>query len=779
MLYVPGHAKRPPMRTHNAFSIFLFWVRCVIFSTLFVGVSSADNPSILTNTTHTIAGNLPAAFDLAPLNVRISPSLITAGNALTSMDYLVQNYSTTSWSGTVNVNVYIFEQGKSVTSGTFIQSHSFVGNFTSRSSQRVTVPSPVVIPANIPGGSYKIGVFLDISDSNTSNNAMADLGATDIWIDSETIAPTLQITSPTSSPTYPTAQATINISGTAADNVGVTEVTWVNRGTGATGTASGTASWEVNGISLKSGSNVISVTAKDAAGNKGTATLTVTYTPADIDPPDTIITAGPTGIVTSNSATFTFTGSDNETQTSNLVYATYLQGYDSGWSGFSSSTSVTYNNLLDGPYTFQVQAKDQAGNIDPTPAMRSFTVAATACPSSISSAGNTLGPAGGSGTVSVTAAAGCSWTASANDESRDWIRISSGSRGSGNGVVNYTVLANNTENTRTGALTIAGQAFTVTQLSSEAFCTCRLSVNVDPSGSGTVTKNLEKDAYCPGDRVTLKANSNPGYLFSSWSGVDSSKGATAYVNMNGNRTSTAFFVANEEIKLPSTWTDVGSHYPLNYLGHSKQSVNNPLRIGDYYPISFLFENSGDVEIEVAGPSRMCVGLYSAANGSLLSYSNGLGDPKTMMKYPVSGGMAYHLVITPCISNVNRWTFSINGPSSSGEELQLNNDFRGSIQGTINSIYDRRFYVVTAPLNAGRRLIVTLLPEQNFNGLLRLFDAKGDTLVPSVNNPNDGAIDVLTYREAILGQTYYICVEGYGAKQHQGTGNYELRVEFVR
>ena len=109
---------------------------------------------------------------------------------------------------------------------------------------------------------------------------------------------------------------------------------------------------------------------------------------------------------------------------------------------------------------------------------------------------------------------------------------------------------------------------------------------------------------------------------------------------------------------------------------------------------------------------------------------------------------------------------------------MDNNSRGSIQGTIHSIYDRKFYSVTAPLNAGRRLIVTLLPDQNFNGLLRLFDDKGDTLVPSANNRKDGATDVLTYRGVIPGQAYYICVEGYSADQHEGTGNYELRVEFV-
>jgi len=261
--------------------------------------------------------------------------------------------------------------------------------------------------------------------------------------------------------------------------------------------------------------------------------------------------------------------------------------------------------------------------------------------------------------------------------------------------------------------------------------------------------------------------------------VDFSNGATAYVTINGNRTSTAFFTTNEEVKLPSTWTGEGSRYPLNHLGHSSQSINYPLKIGDYYPISFLFENSGDVEIEVTGPSRMCIGLYSAANGSLLSYGNGLGDSKTMIIYPGSGNMAYHLVITPCISNINRLTFSINGPSSSVDELYLNNDLKGSIQDTINSIYERRFYLVRAPLNTAKRLVVTLFPEQKFNGLLRLFDDGGDSLVSSANNPNDGAIDVLTYGKVIPGQTYYICVEGYSANHQQGTGNYELRVEFVK
>jgi hypothetical protein len=102
------------MRTHNALAMLIFLIPCVPFSTLVAGVSYADNSSIFTNTKDIIAGNMPPTFDLTPLNVRISPSMITAGNQLSSMDYWVQNYSTTSWSGAVNVKVYIFEHGKAL-----------------------------------------------------------------------------------------------------------------------------------------------------------------------------------------------------------------------------------------------------------------------------------------------------------------------------------------------------------------------------------------------------------------------------------------------------------------------------------------------------------------------------------------------------------------------------------------------------------------------------------------------------------------------------------------
>jgi hypothetical protein len=66
---------------------------------------------------------------------------------------------------------------------------------------------------------------------------------------------------------------------------------------------------------------------------------------------------------------------------------------------------------------------------------------------------------GNTGTVDVTAGAGCGWTATSNDA---WISITGGATGSGNGTVSYSVAANSGAQ-RIGTITIAGQTFTVTQ----------------------------------------------------------------------------------------------------------------------------------------------------------------------------------------------------------------------------------------------------------------------------------------------------------------------------
>ena len=65
------------------------------------------------------------------------------------------------------------------------------------------------------------------------------------------------------------------------------------------------------------------------------------------------------------------------------------------------------------------------------------------------------------GSLTVTSASGCAWTATSNVP---WVTITAGNSGAGNGSVNFTVAAN-TGPDRAGTLFVAGQTFTVTQAS--------------------------------------------------------------------------------------------------------------------------------------------------------------------------------------------------------------------------------------------------------------------------------------------------------------------------
>lgn len=128
-----------------------------------------------------------------------------------------------------------------------------------------------------------------------------------------------------------------------------------------------TASWDTS--SLGDGARTLSAAAADQAGNLASASGAVIV---DNTPPDTQITEGPAGAIPETTATFTFTGTDNLTLTEHLQFAYRLD--DGPWSPFGSATSATFTGLAQSLHTFRGKARDRAGNEDPTPAERSFTV---------------------------------------------------------------------------------------------------------------------------------------------------------------------------------------------------------------------------------------------------------------------------------------------------------------------------------------------------------------------------------------------------------------------
>jgi hypothetical protein len=126
---------------------------------------------------------------------------------------------------------------------------------------------------------------------------------------------------------------------------------------------------------IADGEHIFEVKARDSGGLEDPTPASKVFSvhlSTDTEAPETWITSGPSGISHASDALFVFSGSDNETATENLVYSFK---FDAGsWSGFASDTQVYFDNLSDGDHTIQVVARDEAGNVDPTPDSRTFTV---------------------------------------------------------------------------------------------------------------------------------------------------------------------------------------------------------------------------------------------------------------------------------------------------------------------------------------------------------------------------------------------------------------------
>lgn len=180
----------------------------------------------------------------------------------------------------------------------------------------------------------------------------------------DTTNPGVTITGPTSSASYTASASPLTVSGTASDNSGVTQVSW-STDRGASGMASGTTNWTAAGIALQSGTNIVTVTARDAAGNTSTDVLNVTYTvaPSDTTAP-AISILGPTSGSSYTTASSVITLGGTSSDAFGVTAVTWSN--DRGGSGFSSGTtswSVPTVTLQSGTNVITVSAQDAAGNV--------------------------------------------------------------------------------------------------------------------------------------------------------------------------------------------------------------------------------------------------------------------------------------------------------------------------------------------------------------------------------------------------------------------------------
>jgi hypothetical protein len=233
--------------------------------------------------------------------------------------------------------------------------------------------------------------------------------------------------------------------------------TAVTAGGGCAWTASTTFSW-------------ITITEGASGVGSGTVKFTVSSNAAAARS-GTITAGGQTLTVTQQAASCTFgiaPTSQNFSASGGSASVAVTAGATCGWTAASNNTdwlTITGNaaGTGNGSVGFSVAAHTGAARTGTLNiAGQTFTVTQDApCTFSISPTNQNVGASGGSGTITVTTGASCSWTAASNNP--DWLTITAGGSGSGPGSVSFSAAANSGGSQRTGTLSIAGQTFTVSQ----------------------------------------------------------------------------------------------------------------------------------------------------------------------------------------------------------------------------------------------------------------------------------------------------------------------------
>ena len=243
---------------------------------------------------------------------------------------------------------------------------------------------------------------------------------------------------------------------------------------GGDGSVGVTANIQGCGWSAVANAGWITVTGGAAGTGNGTVSYTVAVNPG----------AARTGTLTVAGTTFTVLQG-----AAGCTYSLYSWSSSWGVVGviggqtrvYTNQPSCTWNSISNVPWvtitsgqagtgneyvTFDVAANPglaREGTL--TIAGRVYTVRqdGSPCSYSLSAAGTEIGATGGSGSVDVIASLpACPWTAVSS--APEWLVVTAGTAGTGNGTVSFTVLAN-AGDIRSATLTIAGHVFTVQQAS--------------------------------------------------------------------------------------------------------------------------------------------------------------------------------------------------------------------------------------------------------------------------------------------------------------------------
>ena len=279
-----------------------------------------------------------------------------------------------------------------------------------------------------------------------------------------------------------------------------------------------------------------------------------------------------------------------------------------------NKANATVTNLLAGAtYYFAVTAYDSSRNESGYSNEVAYTIPA-ACTYSVSPVSQSFNSTGGTGSEGVTTPSGCTWTAVS---SASWIMITSNVSATGSGTTYYSVSPNSGTSSRTGTLTIAGKAVTISQSGGSA--QYNLNITKAGAGSGTVTNTPNGTTFKAGTSVALTAAPGANSTFAGWSGAYTGTSPTCTITMNGNASVTATF----NLKAPATPPSNGI---IGYNGPGSTTDYISDASGSYINLT-RFQATANLNVKAIYAKVLGItGAYKCA-----IYSDNNGTPRNLLK----------------------------------------------------------------------------------------------------------------------------------------------------
>jgi hypothetical protein len=269
-------------------------------------------------------------------------------------------------------------------------------------------------------------------------------------------------------------------------SVGVTSVA------GCQWSAASSVPWiALSGPASASGSGVVNFTVEPTSGPARTETVTVAGKAVTIT--QAAATPGPacSYAVAPEAVAIPAAGGASRVSVSAAAGCAWTAVSNVPWIEVSSGASG--NGSADVSFTVApTTAGARSGTLTVAGKTVTVTQDAQGCSYTLSATSQSMPASGGAGTVDVTTAPACAWTATSN---APWLSIASGASATGTGAVSFTAAAETSGTARTGTLTIAGQTFTVSQSGGCTYAIAPEQQSVDGAGA-TLNVAVTAPAAC-------------------------------------------------------------------------------------------------------------------------------------------------------------------------------------------------------------------------------------------------------------------------------------------